>query len=400
MIPALEAIGIETADARDWACQGCVEPLIPGRTGDHMIGVWLELLKYLELTLNDGLPMRTGDGAPEQTQALLSFGARMDTGDTYGPATGDAAALDRAGFASFMSAYKEQLKYAIERKARECNEIMANIHAICPTPLLSATFEDCMSRGVDRTDGGCRYFYTGTACRGLANTANALAAIERLVYRERRYALPKLVSMLAGDFGDGGTIRYELLNCAPKFGNDDDQVDGIAREIAAFCAETILAQRNPFGFAYKPGLWASWYHTAGRQIAATPDGRRAGESLAPNCSPAAGTAVHGPTAIIRSVTKIDFSRYANGMALDLSLPSAMFAPGSNRGTNPVEGLIRAYVELGGMQVQFNLTDKATLLRAQDDPDAYRDLLVRVWGFSAFFVTLPKDIQDQIVARSV
>lgn len=398
VIPALQAVGIEEADARDWACQGCVEPLVPGKTGDHMIGVWLELLKYLELALNDGQPILTGDGAPEQTLALLGFGARMDTGDTSGPPTGDAETLERAGFAGLLEAYKRQVQDAIERKARESNEIMAAIGSICPTPLLSATFAECMERGLDRTEGGCKYYYTGTACRGVANVANALAAIKKLVFEERRFGLRELVDSLESNFQSAAEILAALRDRAPKFGNDDDYVDTIARDIAEFCCDTILAQRNPFGFAFKPGFWASWYHAAGKQIAASPDGRRAQAAIAPNCSPAAGTGLQGPSAVIRSVAKIDFGRCANGMALDLALPASLAAERNAEGVGLVESIVRSYCSLGGMQVQFNLTDKATLLRAQADPEAHRDLLVRVWGFSAFFVTLTKDIQDQIIAR--
>lgn len=399
VIPALQAAGIEPADAREWACQGCVEPLVPGKTGDHMIGVWLELLKYLELTLNNGQPLLTGDGAPEQTQALMGFGARMDTGDISGLSTGSVESLEQEGFEGLFAAYKRQLKYAVERKARECNEIMAGIGAICPTPLLSATFAECMERGRDRTEGGCKYYYTGTACRGLPNVANALAAIKKLVFEERRFTLSELVDGLKSDFQTAPEILASLRARAPKFGNDDDYVDKIACDLAKFCCDTILEQQNPYGFSFKPGLWASWYHAAGKQIGATPDGRLARESIAPNCSPAAGTAALGPTAVIHSVTKIDFTRCANGMALDLTLPASMVAEGNTEGMETVESLVRAYLSLGGMELQFNLTDKATLLRAQANPEAYRDLLVRVWGFSAYFVTLTKELQDQIIARS-
>ncbi|MDI6871144.1 MAG: pyruvate formate lyase family protein [Bacillota bacterium] len=395
VIPALESVGIERADAVNWACQGCVEPLVPGKTGDHMIGVWLELLKYLELALNNGEPILTGDHAPDQTKALLGFGAVMDTGDTCGPPTGDAEALDRGGFEALMAAYKAQLEYAIQRKARECNRVMSHISSICPTPLLSATFEECMLRGLDRTAGGCKYYYTGTACRGLPNVANALAAIRKLVYEERRISLPELVQALKKNFQGYEGLRTEIISRCPKFGNDDDYVDSLAREIASHCCDVILAQRNPYGFAFKPAFWASWYHAAGKQIGASADGRLSGAAIAANCSPAAGTATKGPTAVIRSVSKIDFSRAANGMALDLALPVSLLAVDQQE---LVEAMVRTYFSLGGMEIQFNLVDRETLRKAQADPASYRDLLVRVWGFSAFFVTLDRDIQDQIIAR--
>ena len=219
------------------------------------------------------------------------------------------------------------------------------------------------------------------------------------MYEEKKIAPETLVSALQSNFEDAEPLRLMLLNRAPKYGNDDDYVDSIAVELVSYIAAEVSKYRNHHGTKFKLGLFSYGdYISHGMMTGATPDGRKAGEGLSPNFSPSPGRDSKGPYAVMKSTSKIDSTELANGYALDVMLhPTALMG---DEGAEKLVYLLRSYNNLGGMQVQFNIVDGATLRAAQANPEKYKNLTVRLWGLPAYFTQLPKEFQDHLIHRTV
>jgi len=394
-ITSLTNFGISLEDARDYCIDGCVELIIPEKAEERPIGVWIEMLKSLELALNNGFSLRRGDHAPFQTETLLKYGVIMDTGDVSGPKTGEPNGMKN--FSDLMEAFKTQVSFMTARKVRECNNNSKYIPTIAPTPLLSATLFDCIEKGLDKTEGGCRYSATGTTARGAVETANSLSAIKKLVYDKKEISLEEMVKALKSNYHGYEDLQFKLKNQMPKFGNDDSEVDDIMVDISNFFFKEVAKHKNPWGGPYRPGLWTSWFTYAGKQIGASADGRKVGDPLTNNLTPVSGTALKGPTAIIKSVTKIDFTNCPNGTALDLVLDPNILK--TKRDKIKLMGLIKSFLKLGGLNITFNVLNADILRKAQKEPERFKDLTVRVWGFSAYFVTLNKEYQEHVINRT-
>ncbi len=222
--------------------------------------------------------------------------------------------------------------------------------------------------------------------------------MKKLVYEEGRVGKRELLDALRGNFDGRERLRLMLLNRAPKFGNDDEYVDGLAAELVEHAHVEVAKHRNPRGGRYILGLFSyGSYIGHGIVTGATPDGRRAREGISPNFSPAPGRDVKGPFSVFKSTTRVDQQLTANGTALDIAIhPSALRGPG---GVEKLMSLIKSFGELGGMQVQFNVVDTEVLREAQREPEKHRNLTVRLWGFPAYFVRLPREFQDHIIART-
>jgi formate C-acetyltransferase len=258
--------------------------------------------------------------------------------------------------------------------------------------------EGCIEKKLDLTLGGAKYNNATINVSGVADTTDGLAAIKKLIYEEGKIKPEQLLQALADDFVGHEPLRQMLLNRAPKFGNDDDYVDSIAAELVWFTAQEVTKHRNYFGGGYKLGIFSyGEYISHGMVIGATPDGRRAGDGISPNFSPAPGRDRKGPYAVMKSTTKIDQSLTANGNALDITLhPSALMG---EYGADKLVSLLRAYNDLGGTQVQFNIVDGETLRAAQLHPEQYEGLTVRLWGLPAYFTKLPREFQDHLIKPS-
>ncbi len=251
-----------------------------------MADVWFLPLKQLELALNNGISFTTGkqEGLP----------------------TGDPSFFKT--FDALMVALKKQIIYDIERKVKIANAQEKYVSKISPDPLLSLTLADCTESGKDVTEGGTRYNNTGTTIGlGLANTADALVAIKKIVFEEKKITLVELVNALKTNFLFKESLRCELINRMPKYGNDDDSVDLLAKEIVDIYAKEIPNHHNTRGGYFKLGLWGTDYVVKGKEVGASADGRLVGEPLSANLSPAPGRALRGATSIIKSATKIDQS---------------------------------------------------------------------------------------------
>jgi formate C-acetyltransferase len=360
IIPALVESGIPLEDARDYTNDGCSEILVQGKTNPWAYESRVKLLTCLE-----------------------SVTERLEEYET---------------FEKVMTALKKEITFAVTMATSTTNLIQAATPLISPNPLISATVGDCIEKALDLTEGGAIYNTSAVCATGVADTADGLAALKKLVYDERTVGTSELVKALRNDFEGQERLRLMLLNRAPKFGNDDEYVDSIAAELVEHLSTEVSKHGNPRGGKYILGLFSyGMYIGHGLVTGATPDGRKAGSFISPNFSPAPGRDKKGPFAALKSTTRVNQMLTPNGTALDLTLhPSALGGP---QGLEKLTGFLKTFIELGGMQVQFNVADAAILKEAQAEPEKHRNLTVRLWGFPAYFVRLPKEFQDHIIART-
>ena len=354
------------------AMGGCTEPILEGMSHGIVQAGFINHGKLLELALNGGTDPQTG----------LTF-TSTEIPTTYG---------------ELLEAYKIHMKDAIGAWQRYWNYAMAAHRQTCPLIYASALVRNCIDRGRCLDDGGAVCNDTPTTLSsGLVNVVNALAAVRRLVDEDRVCSLEELRAACRENWQGHADLRRQVLD-APKWGNNDDQADAIYQELFQTYCDDVAAQINYLGQPYDPSMLAISTHTPfGKACGATPDGRFAGDPLADGVtSPSPGTDVCGPLAVLLSSAKVDHTRIRGG------LHNMKFHPRSLRGvagSKKLLSLIKSYFDLGGFQIQFNVVDSDMLRRAQENPQAHRDLIVRVAGFSAFFVELGKPVQDQIIART-
>lgn len=379
-IPTILNLGILMEDARDWAVMGCAEMIVPGKscsiTGG---GGYFSLLKLLEITLNNGVNPATG--------LCLC------------PGNGDLSEFEC--YEDLETAFRRQLDWYLKLLPMFAGAISLAYAEGTPTPLLSAMMTHRIEMAVDHAEGGGPS-YNNTQVQGhnTANLGNALAAIKKLVFDEKRISGAALKDAIESNFSGprGEEIRKMLLNQAPKFGNDDDTVDLLTRRAVNWFVEGLKDFRPLRGGVFAPTLQTlSSNVPEGELIGATPDGRRAGEPTADNASPSAGTDVSGVTAAIKSVAKLEHERYPNGTLFNLRVHPSVFE--GNEGMGKFSALIRTFFDLGGLQLQFTLVSAETLREAQESPEQYPNLVVKVAGYSALFNMLDRSFQDQLIART-
>jgi len=360
----------------DYAPVGCLENTLQGCDRSGTVDVNLNIAKAVELTMNDGRDMRSGR--------------------RLGPRTGGPRSL--ADFPAFLSAFKRQLRALLERIIDCSNEADAARAAFEPTPYLSVLVDGCAESGRDVTAGGARYNYITVEGIALATAVDSLAAIERLVYDDRRLSMDELLAALRANFDGYEELRQMLAHKAPKFGTDDPEVDDLAREISQFWTEEAFRRRSPAtGRRYRGGYlsWNYWVAYA-PSTAATPDGRRRGTFLSNGVCPVNGCDREGPTAAITSVGRLGLETVPNGASHTLNLSPSLLRDEEH--VSKLAALLRAYGRVGGTALQVNVIDRDTLRAAQADPETYRNLLVRVTGYNAYFVGLGREIQEEIIAR--
>ena len=422
IIPALMSRGLSLEDARTYNIIGCVEPQKAGKTEGWHDAAFFNMCRPLELVFSNG----------------------MDQGQQISIQTGDVAQM--TSFEEFFQAYQAQMKYQISLLVNADNAIDVAHQERCPLPFESSMVDDCIARGKSLQEGGAVYNFTGPQGFGVANVADSLYAIKKLVFEEKKVSLADYKKVLALNYGKGfdavtaqemtkqivqtlresgrevsneeiGTIAqtilqtkpskedqelcdrlYELIDELPKFGNDVDEVDEIAREAAYTYTKPIQEYHNPRGGIFQAGVYpVSANVPLGGQTGATPDGRLAHKPVADGVSPSAGKDVNGPTAAANSVAKLDHGIASNG-----TLFNQKFHPSALSGEHGLENfisLIRAYFDQKGMHMQFNVVSRETLIDAQKHPENYQHLVVRVAGYSALFTTLSKSLQDDIIRRT-
>ncbi len=374
MIPALMRLGFEASDAYDYSNIGCIEMGNAGTSiGPSSIG-FVNLAKCLELALHNG--------------RCSVFKTQV------GPETGEASSL--AGYAELLEAYAKQVHFAMTQFNRSVSAIERGHEKLRPIPFLSSITDNSVETGLDLTSGGSKYYFAGIEGIGVADVADSLAAIRKLVFKEKRVTMAELIEALSNDFSDNERLRSMLLN-APKFGNDDDDADEIARASSTVFLEEVKKHRDYWGSVYNPGIWSiELAMILGGLVGALPSGRRAGESLTEGVSPSRGCDRCGPTATIKSVAKLDHHLMENGSIFNLKFNPHMF---EEENLGRFTDIMKTYFALGGFQLQVTVVDKQTLLDAREKPEQHRDLVVRVAGYSAYFVEQSPRVQEHLIERT-
>jgi formate C-acetyltransferase len=375
MIPALMRLGFEKRDAYDYADIGCIEMGNAGTSiGPSSIG-FVNLAKCLELALHNG------------RCSLFK--------DAVGPETGDARAF--TAYDELFRAYAEQVRFAVTCFNQSVSAIEMGHELLRPIPFLSSITDNAMESGLDLTNGGSKYYFAGIEAIGVADVADSLAAVRRLVFEENKISMAELVDALSNDFAGNERLRRTLLNGAPKFGNDDDYVDEIARASSTVFLEEVKRHRDYWGSVYNPGIWSiELAMILGGLVGALPSGRRACASLAEGVAPSRGCDRCGPTATVKSVAKLDHHLMENGSIFNMKFNPQMF---EDKNIHRFADVMKTYFDLGGFQLQVTVVDRQTLLDARERPEEHRDLVVRVAGYSAYFVEQSPRVQEHLIERT-
>jgi pyruvate formate-lyase/glycerol dehydratase family glycyl radical enzyme len=371
VVKSLLGAGHTLEDARDYGVVGCVEPNAQGKSFGSTFAVQFSGVKCLELALSNGV------------DNVFGYQSGIESGD---PAT-------FTSFDDVWNAYDAQVSHFMRQMARGMAALDQAIAELVPSPFASAMIDGPMEKGLDLTRGGAVYNSTGVQLIGFSNLVDSLYAVKKAVFEERVMSLEELARCLAEDWDDAEDKRLYLLHKISKYGNDSDEVDAMAeRALVHFC-DKVVSHKNYRGGSFWPGVFTVGFHIAmGAFAAASADGRHAGEVLGNGITPTNGNAIGGPTAVANSVTKLPLTRIHNGVNLNMRFNPANVRP------EILKAFVQAYFQRGGIQVQFNMVDSATLRDAQAHPEQYRDLVVRVSGYSALFTGLSEMAQDEIISR--
>ncbi len=377
IIPGQISCGVDPSDAFNYAVVGCVELSTPGKALGWSDASMFNLTRVLELTLFGGQDPQSGEQIGLETP-------RLD---------------EMSSFEELEVAYDQQLSHFVELMVKGCN-VVDSIHAeIIPSPFLSLVISDCIKRGLDVTAGGAHYNFSGVQGVQVANVADSLAGIEKAVYDERWISAQELLAALKANFADHEVLRQRLINRVPKYGNDDDQVDQNARKWGDRYSELVTQYPTIRGGVYQPGFYTVSAHVPmGVNVGATPDGRYAGTPLADGgLSPTAGRDRRGATAVLNSVSKINLELASNGTLLNMKFLPSFFD--GHEAIKKFVLLLRGFSRLKIPHIQFNVVSAETLRQAQANPEEYRSLVVRVAGYSAYFIELDRELQDEIISRT-
>jgi pyruvate formate-lyase/glycerol dehydratase family glycyl radical enzyme len=386
VIPQLINLGVEKDDAHNYSAIGCIEVAVPGKWGYRCTGMsFLNFMRVFMASINDGLDNISGKVFKKGMGTLNDF----------------------TSFDDVLAAWQDQIKYFANATIAIDTAVDTALEENVPDILCSAFVDNCISTGKFIKEGGSKYDFVSGLQVGIANLGNSLAAIKKLVFEEKRISSQSLMTALDNNFEgvEGEKIRQIILNYAPKFGNDDDYVDLLIRDAyMEFINElekyhTTRYGRGPIGCRYYAGTSSiSSNVPSGAVVKATPDGRKAHTPLAEGSSPSSGTDVSGPTAVFNSIAKLPVEKILGGVLLNQKLIPQSIK--SENDKNKLISIIRTFfTDLKGWHVQYNIVSRETLLDAQKNPEQYRDLIVRVAGYSAFFNTLSPDTQDDIIART-
>ena len=361
-------------DARRGCINGCVEIVVQGKDMMASSG-YFNLPKSLELALNAGVNPLTGTQLGPKTESIDEL----------------------TTFDKFLDAVREQIAYGVELKMIYDGIAKQAYAEFCPVPFTSLLMDDCLKSGKDYHDGGTHYSSPMMCGVGTGTMADSLATIKKFVYEDKVVSLGELVEALRSDFKGHERLLQMLRNRAPKWGNGDDYVDSLAHDIVEMFADELEKHHNERGVPYAANMIPTTTHIwFGDLTGATPDGRRSQTPQSEGISPVQGMDRQGPTAVIRSMSRLDHAR-CSGTLLNMKFhPSAL---SGDQGLQKFSQLIRTYFKLGGHHMQFNVLSSETLLAAQQHPEEYQDLIVRVAGYSDYFVRLSRELQDEIISRT-
>ena len=367
-------VGKTVEDAREGGCSGCIETGAFGKEAYILTG-YLNVPKVLELALNDGRDQLTGR--------------------QIGPRTGDAR--DFSSFDDLYDAFTRQLDWVVDLKVRVNNYIERMYANHSPAPFLSTVIHDCIEKGRDYYDGGPRYNTNYIQCCGIGTVTDSLSAIKTHVFDARTVSMQKLVQALQSNFEGSDALHLKLWNKTPFFGNDDDRADDIMRRVYDSLFTAIDGRPNTKGTEYHLNMLSTTCHVYfGKMLGASANGRLAGLPESDGTSPSHGADRNGPTAVVKSLSKMDQIKSGGTLLNQRFLPGVLK---TDQDLDKLAQLVRTYFRLGGHHIQFNVVDTATLRQAQASPDEHRNLLVRVAGYSDYFVDLDLDHQEEIIRRT-
>jgi len=375
-IPSLEKFGIPSQDVWDYTNDGCWQVTIPGKTDFRY--TQFSALRCLERALNKGYGRLSGKKEG------------VDTPDPY----------CFTSFDEVMEAFKAQLDYAMKQIMDITAQYYGCLYDIAPVPFLSSLVEDCLEEGKDITEGGARYIIHALMLMGLSNVADSLAAIKKLVFEEKVVEWSHLLRSLEDNFLDAEDLRQILITRAPKYGTDSEYVDTIARKVLEYFVERVdyhdrSYENKKLRFSTAVGT-LEFYVAGGEFVGATPDGRLATTPIGCNLSPSEGRATKGHTAAINSYNRMNLIDLPTGSALDLGIEKRAVA--GDEGLQRLSALVKSFLDKGGNILTINVHGVEELREAQREPDRYRDLVVRVGGWQAYFVDLPLRYQESIIKR--
>ena len=374
LVQEMLRVGKDVRDARNGGCSGCVETGAFG-TEAYILTGYFNLPKILELTLNDGFDKRTGK----------QIGLKTGT------------ATDYRTYEELFAAYKAQVQHFMRIKLTGNNIIERIFMKYMPVPFLSVLIEDCIRNGKDYMCGGARYNSSYVQGVGLGSITDMLTALRYHVYDKKTIAMETMEKALANDFKGFEELQYQLVYHTPKYGNDDDYADEQEVQVFDMYYDVLSGHKSPRGADYRVNMLPTTCHVYfGKVTGATPDGRNAWKVLSEGISPVQGADTNGPTAVIRSAAKIDHIKTGGTLLNQKFTPSLL---STEEGCNNLVHLIRAYFRMDGHHIQFNVVDADTLREAQKHPEDYRDLIVRVAGYSDYFNDLGEDLQNEIICRT-
>lgn len=376
IIPMMLEKGTDPSDAHDYSVLGCVEPIVGGKSDPRQNIGYVNLPKILEVTLNNGRDPKTGQLVGRETGESIEF----------------------TSFDELWIAFTEQIDYSIEMLT-QADRITAAVHIEnAPTPFISALLEGSLESGKTMQEGGAKYNSGGIMGVGIAIVADSLEILRKYVFEEKEISMAELLQILSDDWEGHEELRVKFENDPSKYGNDIERVDNLARDTGrAFC-ESIQSRMTTRNGPYHGALFSvSMYIPQGEVLGATPDGRKAEYMLSDGVSPTQNRDINGPTAAMKSVARLDHSLCYNGTLYNMKFTPDFFDSESRR--HKFASMVDAYFEMGGFHVQYNVVSRETLEDAKLNPLQHRDLIVRVAGYSAYFIELDPYVQDEVIART-
>ena len=369
---AKKSAGVDQKDLWKYAIVGCVEPSIPGDEYAKTEQLRVNWAKVIELMLNPGV-----GGLWPQTSKNLD---------------------DITEFEDFYQWYQDELAYFTRLGMRACNLLDQCYGYLWPSPFLSALVKDCVENGCDITRGVLRYSFSSVNGTGMADAVDSLLAVREVVFSKKEMSLSQFAQVVNSGFFNAEPLREKLTKSSIRFGNDTPDSNLMMKRLTDHFVSVINHTDNIYGKKFQAGLYSVDHHAnLGKGTGTLPSGRMAGVSLANALSPCQGADVNGPTAVMQSVLQVNHALLGNGMVLDLKFTPQFLM--KKQHLDALRALIEAYFSGGGMEVQFNVVNRETLLDAQVHPENHRDLIVRVSGFSAYFINLDRVLQDEIIART-
>ena len=377
MIPALESIGVNKKDAWNYAMVGCVELSTSGNSLGWSDAAMFNLNKALELAVNSGID--------------------LNTGKKIGPDYGNLAQYQ--SYEELEEAFAKEINYFMDRMIKACEKVEKAHAELLPTPFLSAVVEDCLKRGTDVTAGGAHYNHSGIQMIQIANLADSLAVLKKMIYEGKEITGEEMLAALRNNFEGYEILRAKCLNKVPKYGNDVKWVDELGVKWAKYFRQRLCCFTNYRGGVYHTGMYTVSAHVPmGENVGASPDGRLAKTPLADGgLSPMYGRDQSGPTAVLKTVSRIDKTLTSNGGLLNMKFLPSFFSTKS--GIDKFVLFLRSFVDLEIPHIQFNVVSRESLLDAQRHPENHRSLTVRVAGYTAYFTELAEELQNEIIART-